>query len=506
MLTTWKKTRIPLEPVISPVLQRAAMATAPVKDSPPAVDHALRLPGHPLDAATRSYMEPRFGYDFSGVQVHTDGKAAESARSVNALAYTIGHDIVFGAGQYTPQSGEGQRLLAHELTHVVQQNGASSLQTSRIGPTNDRYELEAERTAQQVAEGKSAALLPSNSVPLVQRQLGPGNSGVPNVGGITKSLTENAVSRSDCEAALADFLRQAQQAQGGRSLQVTPAIRTVLQKLANLDDPGYTGSGGDPQRGFRLSRLDSWLAKGFPSSDPAEFAHQFASILPDPCSAEALRILGKAPKTDPTPGKLERVGDLIKKSAPAEKSEDQKKLDEQRQPTSTERFEQFEEDQRRRSGNPEKKIGPIPLDITRAIRIFGGLSDTLKGPKQPKPQPVELPPEVYKAAAQLDKNLLTPPGGNPNDSADVQELAIGLARELDSSYRQGQNQAVLDLGNMYANVKDRERVFSGISQIAEKMRQALPHHAPGVRSVNVVIGGQVVRLLPLAPIQSEEKK
>src|SRR5205085_3153068 len=70
---------------------------------------------------TRTFMEPRFGHDFSRVRVHADGRAAESARSVNALAYTVGEDLVFGAGQYAPGTSAGKRLLAHELSHVVQQ-------------------------------------------------------------------------------------------------------------------------------------------------------------------------------------------------------------------------------------------------------------------------------------------------------------------------------------------------------------------------------------------------
>lgn len=88
---------------------------------PSVVREVLRLSGQPLDTGTRAYMEPRFGHDFSQVRVHTDAKAAESARTVNALAYTVGRDVVFGAGQYAPRSSIGQRLLAHELTHVVQQ-------------------------------------------------------------------------------------------------------------------------------------------------------------------------------------------------------------------------------------------------------------------------------------------------------------------------------------------------------------------------------------------------
>jgi hypothetical protein len=81
--------------------------------------------GEPLNGETRAMMEPRFGSDLSQVRLHTDSRAAESARSVNALAYTVGRDIVFGAGQYAPQTSAGQRLLAHELTHFIQQSSAA---------------------------------------------------------------------------------------------------------------------------------------------------------------------------------------------------------------------------------------------------------------------------------------------------------------------------------------------------------------------------------------------
>lgn len=107
-------------------VQRAAISPAPVHEVPPIVHEVLSSPGQPLDTATRSFMEPRFGHDFSRVRMHIGTRAAESARAVNALAYTVGHDMVFGAGQYAPQTGAGQSLLAHELTHVVQQSSRTS--------------------------------------------------------------------------------------------------------------------------------------------------------------------------------------------------------------------------------------------------------------------------------------------------------------------------------------------------------------------------------------------
>jgi hypothetical protein len=107
-------------------LQRKA-----VSDASPAtpVSHAahdlLRGTGQPLDLRTRTFMEARFGRDFGHVRVHTDTQANESARAVGALAFTLGRDLVFGAGQYAPETNAGKRLLAHELTHVVQQQSVA---------------------------------------------------------------------------------------------------------------------------------------------------------------------------------------------------------------------------------------------------------------------------------------------------------------------------------------------------------------------------------------------
>ena len=86
----------------------------------------LRGNGRPLPESVRTSFEPRFGYDFSHVRVHTDGHAANLAKSLKARAFTVGHDIAFGSGEYAPESATGQKLLAHELTHVIQQNGETA--------------------------------------------------------------------------------------------------------------------------------------------------------------------------------------------------------------------------------------------------------------------------------------------------------------------------------------------------------------------------------------------
>lgn len=81
----------------------------------------MRGGGQPLSASSRAFFEPRLGADLSNVRVHTDANATGTAKALNAKAFTVGRDVVFGAGQYEPASNEGRRLLAHELTHVVQQ-------------------------------------------------------------------------------------------------------------------------------------------------------------------------------------------------------------------------------------------------------------------------------------------------------------------------------------------------------------------------------------------------
>lgn len=98
--------------------------------------NSIRGDGQSLPESVRAFFEPRFGQDFSQVRVHTDAKAAQSAQAVNARAYTVGHDVVFGAGEFQPHSTDGKRLLAHELAHVIHQtraSGTASLQSAELG-------------------------------------------------------------------------------------------------------------------------------------------------------------------------------------------------------------------------------------------------------------------------------------------------------------------------------------------------------------------------------------
>jgi hypothetical protein len=144
-------------------LQKSSSGPSRTATAPPVVNQVLNSPGRALDAPTRSYMEPRFGRDFSGVRVHTDSRAADSARAVDAQAYTVGQHIVFGHGKYDPDSRGGQHLLAHELAHTVQQHGLQrSSDNLSLGETSEyrRLESEADSIAYSVTSGNGGRAMP----------------------------------------------------------------------------------------------------------------------------------------------------------------------------------------------------------------------------------------------------------------------------------------------------------------------------------------------------------
>lgn len=146
-----------------------AEARSPVND-------VVSSSGRPLDPGVRTDMETAIGHDFSDVQVHNDGQASASARSVQAQAYTVGNHVVFGEGRYQPETPEGRRTLAHELTHVVQQrqgpvDGTPAAGGIKVSDPSDRFEREAESVADRVMSAPSSdpAPAPTSTGPAVQR-------------------------------------------------------------------------------------------------------------------------------------------------------------------------------------------------------------------------------------------------------------------------------------------------------------------------------------------------
>jgi hypothetical protein len=136
----------------TPLVQRSVRAgnVTDVGTAPSIVQDVLSSPGEPLDAATRAFFEPRFGHDFRQVRVHSDAGAAESAAAVDALAYTVGSHIVFGSALLAPGTTRGRRLLAHELSHVVQQHGVAMRREPELG-------MDGAAWAEQHAETTGAA-------------------------------------------------------------------------------------------------------------------------------------------------------------------------------------------------------------------------------------------------------------------------------------------------------------------------------------------------------------
>jgi hypothetical protein len=159
----------------------AAHAADARAEAPAIVHEVLRTPGQPLDRATRAAMEDHFGRDLGPVRIHTDARAAESARAVDALAYTVGRHVVFGSSLYAPRTDAGRHLLAHELAHVVQQDGPSpSTEAIAIGRADDPAEAAAQGAANAALAGQPARLSGGSRSASLQRQR-PQSPPVPNL-------------------------------------------------------------------------------------------------------------------------------------------------------------------------------------------------------------------------------------------------------------------------------------------------------------------------------------
>lgn len=118
------------------IMKKSATDNEPVGEVPSLVNEVIQSPGDSLDQETRQFFEPRFGWDFSRVKVHTGSRAASSSEEINAHAYTVGNHVVFNENQFSPKTDSGKKLLAHELTHVVQQG------SSEVRPLVQRDEKE----------------------------------------------------------------------------------------------------------------------------------------------------------------------------------------------------------------------------------------------------------------------------------------------------------------------------------------------------------------------------
>src|SRR5215471_1677094 len=215
--------------------RHASTEQARLSEVPSVVHDVLRSPGQPLDSKTLSFMKPRFGFDFSQVRVHADEKAAESARRLNALAYTVGRDVMFGTRQYAPETGTGQQLLAHELMHVVQQSHAEPQSLSRVASA--AHEHEAHRAAAAIAS-PSPGLAPRSAAGPVRglQCLDPSLSGptfTPDVVDAPVSIKDNTVVEKKPKP-WGEFSWPIQWQTNGRDGYIVQEVRTV-ENIWNCD-------------------------------------------------------------------------------------------------------------------------------------------------------------------------------------------------------------------------------------------------------------------------------
>jgi Domain of unknown function (DUF4157) len=166
-------------------VQRQATESTPQASAPPALDQSA---GHPLDSGTRAFMEPALGQDFGQVRVHTDAQAGQAAQDLSANAFTTGNDIYFAPGQYNPSGTAGRGLVAHELTHVVQQSQGTV--SPGISQPGDAHELQAEAVQSAVVTNAAGPVPEAPSVmPAVQRDDNAGAATPPPAAGAAPAPT-----------------------------------------------------------------------------------------------------------------------------------------------------------------------------------------------------------------------------------------------------------------------------------------------------------------------------
>ena len=257
------------------VAQRKAATGEAINEVPPIVHEVLRAPGRPLDDDTRAFMEPRFQHDFSRVRVHADSQSTESARSIGAMAYTVGQNVVFDSARYSPQTSAGRSLLAHELTHVIQQSEMPAATGDlRLG-SHDSAEREADAVESSIASGVSTPATVETSPGTVsrrlQRRVDPANVSCRQTGLTNPNLTGDeavaAIVQADAEAITlarrAELLLDVNLLFTRGGFPVDPAFDTILQEELGLTLTNPAHFRLIEQQRDRFQRVRETLESGF---------------------------------------------------------------------------------------------------------------------------------------------------------------------------------------------------------------------------------------------------
>jgi hypothetical protein len=485
------------------------------------VHQVLNEQGQPLDAAAREFFEPRFGHDFSSVQVHADHRAADSAQSIGALAYTAGSHLVFSSGRYEPRANSGRNLLAHELAHVVQQGRAAAVSGGGVGIASGPVAPAIRRdtpTGQSAPTPQDASAgSPSQAGPLM----------------VTKQFTPavDTVARQEVTQALTDFLYKAQAAQGGQTLHVTDSVRWAVRMLFQ----------GDP---IRSASAEAFLAGTALPGNPPEFAAAVTKLLSDSmprsrmahlATQSAKDTLGTGPKSfgdaagglvadstvAPIIRKLPIPKDLQDKIIEGARSgvtaglvgmvdqaisgsplSDQAKSGihsaveaalKQKAGTPMDR-------QQEGAGSPYAQVQPPsakpPMGSVPGEHILNlpAIPWDVPTPAMPKPN-LPQPPMASDAQAvdkiiqALDDSSLIPAAAKGTEDAgnyaSAKELARNVANLLAAADKKKQFSVDLTIGMNYRHMDDLAVIFDKISEIVKQIAAALPGGAANVGQVIV---------------------
>jgi Domain of unknown function (DUF4157) len=229
-------------------------------------------PGRPLDASSRAFMESRFGRNFGSVRIHTDAAAARASRMMSAEAFTVGGDIHFAEGRYRPDTLPGRRLLAHELTHTVQQGGASTGAIARssdaISHPHDASEREAESVADRVAAGSPVATGIARSPAMIQRDANDDPSILDKITGAATSVIQEVGSAVGGAAQTVESaVSTGVEAVGSAVSSIPSAVAGAVQSVGTAVSTGVgavggvVSSAGSAVGGFLLDQANALAAR-----------------------------------------------------------------------------------------------------------------------------------------------------------------------------------------------------------------------------------------------------
>jgi len=478
-----------------------------------------------LPADVRARMQVQLGEDLGGVRVHAGPDAARAADSVEAVAFTTGEDIVLGSVAARPGTVAGDELLAHELTHVVQQRRAADVVAGVSNPT-DATEV----AADHAAHGHAGSPPTGGAVPAVQRQAVIGKEKL-------------AVKREEVQQVLEQYLEQVLQQQGRRTIEKTPQVIAAISSLFR-GNPVMQGS------------VELWL-KGITDGTPAGLARDVARKLPEMVPEDQLdKIRGAPKKASPGSGPnsaADAAGAVVVDSTvapivrklPLSKDKQDQLIKAARSAVADgamgvldaaldgmgvggadksalhaaveslikqEPGKPFDRKQDG-AGSPDRKEMPPSVAPSGpgvpGTQIFKGPTipwdfPGTKAPSKPAAPLPKIEPAVEKAASSVDPKALIPAEVIGTDKADLfdasaVDFALDVARRLDVAHTQKNGNLYIELGGQYQGIKDRGDVFNRAKAIVIAMRDALSHHATNVLQVTFTVAGKIVFSFRLQP-------